>query len=488
MKVLRAHVYPIVALLGTTIAVLFHAPGGMSPDSVFQLSQGRKGVYEDSHPPLMAVVWGWVDALCPGPLGMMIMQTAMIGLAIFIVLKLFPALPNGLRALVFLVVLFWPGHFFLLGVVWKDIATLGAFSLALAVVVRCLANPRDALADWGLVIVVLLLIFYGIAVRLNAVTAAMPIVALLFWQWLPHYTWLPRLAIAASAGVLLSIILFAASLAMNDSIVSKHNHYWQMLAVYDLAGISVRVDENLMPTQIYPRANLPLLKKFYTNRSLIPLTWSSKAFPRLERQNQLRLLRQRWLWAVVAHPFAYLAHRADITSQVVGLTWNEPWVAVYLQGVVPNDLGIPSATAPWRDAVMALAKQYSINSLMFRPWIYLIVCSITLGMAIVLRLQCAPVLVTLSTSSILTFIGLFYSAPSSDYRYSISIVFNTVLACACIACELSSGEIIRDCVARLGRRRARAVPSAGHVCKPYAANLVSLRRFRRLCERRRASR
>src|SRR5262249_35832260 len=63
--------YSLTALLAVAIHILVYRPGYMSGDSVTQLTEGRLGTYNGWHPPIMSWLWGQLDAIVPGPIGML---------------------------------------------------------------------------------------------------------------------------------------------------------------------------------------------------------------------------------------------------------------------------------------------------------------------------------------------------------------------------------------------------------------------------------
>ena len=56
----------LILLAGFVATVAVNWPGHLSYDSILQLLQGRTGVYNTWHPPVMAWLLGLGDALVPG--------------------------------------------------------------------------------------------------------------------------------------------------------------------------------------------------------------------------------------------------------------------------------------------------------------------------------------------------------------------------------------------------------------------------------------
>src|SRR5471030_2264217 len=71
---MKAHIFPVYGTIitgvfifgGFVLALAVNLPGHLSYDSIVQLMQGRTGIYNTWHPPVMAWMLGIADALIPG--------------------------------------------------------------------------------------------------------------------------------------------------------------------------------------------------------------------------------------------------------------------------------------------------------------------------------------------------------------------------------------------------------------------------------------
>lgn len=428
------------------IALAALLPGGMSEDSVEQLKQAREWGFKDSHPPMMAFIWRMVDSIYPGPAGMVVIHIMLIGLAVGILVWRF-RLPLAVKLLAVAVTLFWPGYFFLLGVVWKDIAMLSALLLSLALVEVAPRRPAGLLAALGLII-------YGVAVRHNAAPVAGPILAYALWMmWRTEKHVLLRIAGATVAGGIGVVMIFGANQVITSRLVSTKQHFWQVMAIFDLTGISVRTNQNLVPSEVFPLATMDEIALRYTPTSLVPLTQISKAFPKLyDGDEKLVTLRQAWIDAIWAHPVSYLLHRKEVTRNLLGLVPDEPWNSVYLAGVVPNPLGIPNREPEWSRQVKFYCYSLSHNgSWLYRPWVYLLALLFFVLVAFALRLRTGPFILVLGASALGNTAGLFFVAPAPDFRYSIWVVFGCVLAGAVGALNLAEVSLSEERLAAYRR-------------------------------------
>lgn len=158
----------LVIITGLLTTVVVFAPYYMSPDSVDQLAQGRSGRYGDWHPPVMSWLWGRLDRAVPGPTGMLVFHNLLFwsGLGLWVALVA-PRWNLIVKFLVLLAIGFFPPIFLILSTVWKDVGMAAAFLLALALLLY--AERRRSLAS---LVLSLLVLWYGVAVRHNATMSA----------------------------------------------------------------------------------------------------------------------------------------------------------------------------------------------------------------------------------------------------------------------------------------------------------------------------
>lgn len=67
----------VALVAGWATCLALNWPGWLSPDSVWQLLQGRAGDYDPWHPPVMAWMLGLFDRLSPGPPGFVVFDAAL---------------------------------------------------------------------------------------------------------------------------------------------------------------------------------------------------------------------------------------------------------------------------------------------------------------------------------------------------------------------------------------------------------------------------
>jgi hypothetical protein len=139
----------VIVLIGYGASLWANFPGHFSPDSLWQLTQGRLGVYNEWHPPVMAWLLGLADRFMPGAPLFIVFDGALFfgGLLAFATLEERPrffAVPALALVVASPLVLIYQG------MVWKDVlfadASVAAFAaLAWAGRVWTLRANRSAL-------------------------------------------------------------------------------------------------------------------------------------------------------------------------------------------------------------------------------------------------------------------------------------------------------------------------------------------------------
>ena len=133
-----------ILLAGFGISLAANWPGHLSYDSVMQLWEGRSGLYNNWHPPVMAWLLGNFDLLVPGAALFMVFQAA-LAFGSFIALTGLFSRPSWVAALVAAVAVSMPQLFLYQGIVWKDVlfadAGLAGFT-CLAWAAKLWPHPR----------------------------------------------------------------------------------------------------------------------------------------------------------------------------------------------------------------------------------------------------------------------------------------------------------------------------------------------------------
>jgi hypothetical protein len=313
-----------IALLCAFGYVVAFFPGLMTEDSHAVYAQARAHFYTDGHPPLMGLLWHYLNFIYPGPALMFLLNMALLWMGIYVLMT--RIVPKGWLSYVCLALPFSPHVLASAGFIWKDITfTFGFGLLALVVISHYLRGTR--LSRGGLVLFFALL-FYCSAVKYQG-RFVLPVMlcALMHVQYGGNFTVKSLLRVVCVSAV----VIFGID-GVNHVLVTQRGagtqHFWQCVKVYDLAGISVREKKHLVPSFLkrWPDQTPDDLKKVYcltydylTNFDYSPL--------RLTQSDAERVaLMSAWRSAVWRYPLSYLKHRlyvwsSPLTSEAVGYSW-----------------------------------------------------------------------------------------------------------------------------------------------------------------------
>lgn len=416
-----------VGLLGLAAgwaAFLFVAfPGQFTRDSLDQLNEARGGLISDAHPPLMAVVWRYVDMIVPGTFGMLVLQTGLLLAGLYLV---FRRATNPRVAAVLALAIFWfPPVNAPMMVIWKDSLMAGVCMLGFAL----LLDERRRF--WGVA-----LLCIGCALRYNGLALAFPLIVLLF-----ECCRRGRYPIAVATWVVVLVL----NLAIGSVLTQRKTHYWSSsLGLMDLSGTlcfdqrrysDAELEELLAGTELRIHSNIEAqMCKLHGSSSLVRLIhrerglWPAPASGTATTPEPRRIAVERaWKRIVPARPRAYLAYRLSVFFRILSfgappwgmVTPTTPLVTRSEHDLHLRDSAIHSA---WIRASTWVAE----STPLFRPWLFLFVA---IGLLAFTRRR---EIVALLLSGIALELSLLVLAVSPDYRYSHWLVLSTCVSAALI--------------------------------------------------------
>lgn len=366
----------ITAVLSLLVTLFLFYPGFMSTDSFVQLQEARSGVYSGFHPPLMGVIWGWFDAIIPGPFGMLLFHAAMYWLSVFLLIRLlFPL--TILTPFLILLVGFFPPLFAVLSTVWKDVS-LGT-SLFLAFAFLLYGEMKKPNWKWTLLLTQPLL-FYALSVRHNAAPAVFS-----FELWfatilirdfkLKRYQRVSYSLCIFMAGTL---VFFGLSSAVTNYLVhQKLSSQGSMILYHDLIGISVRTGKQYLPEFTFPGDEKYLepvdLEPVYTPSS-IDMAYKDlggnqgRKLKGVDEGWKFTPMLQAWWKAVHENPLTYLRHRTDLFVANV-LNFRHRTIFAFMTAVPENSLGVSSAQPRYQYYLMAIFWRLS-QTFLFHGYLY----------------------------------------------------------------------------------------------------------------------
>ena len=409
----------IIAACGFMLCVTVFYPGYMSPDSVDQLNQARMWNFSDIHPPMMSAIWSVADKIIAGPFGMLLLHNAIFwgAAALFwratwrtsvllgLSLTLFPFMPQVLA---------------LLSSIWKDIGLGAALFMASAL----LYTSRQANSKLSL-FAALPFLAYGYSVRWNAAPALLP---LCLWAGMIACRALPFLERRARGlkimpvvcGVFLFLCLSGVVLVSTRVLTGGRTMYpSQQVMLYDLAAISLARGESLFPRYISERENfsLQLISERYNSGWVNQLIYAEPV-PLIISVNAADIsdLRASWRQAVAGNKLAYLKHRWNVFSTLLGFNTVDVWMSFN-----PSDGYNPREYRRPRGSVNRALTSYFFcfsNSLLFRGFFCFLIFAGLIYFSLRSKIRGDMEFVcVLSMSGLLYIVAYFFVTPSSEYRY-----------------------------------------------------------------------
>jgi hypothetical protein len=288
------------------VIVLGFYPGIMTPDSDAQLTMARSWQFIDWHPPIFSVIWRPLDAIVPGPAGMLVLFAFCYCLA-FYLFAIRLAASSRTVAWIACLLAVSPLTINFAGVIWKDVMMAVSFLLAI-----CAALNRErgfAVIAAGCVLVVI-----GVMSRHNALLAAPVIFYMLFWG--SDVASIPRTIGRLAAAAMLAAIAYVVANSVLTSVLNvRATHALSSLLVFDLVALSAKLKTNLLPgTWTEPEA-AKIISECYEPRWWDRI-WLSCGYvmERLMAENNWPVLYRTWFAEVAKHPLLYIEHRLQFLA------------------------------------------------------------------------------------------------------------------------------------------------------------------------------
>jgi hypothetical protein len=432
------------AILGASFlfCVAVNAPGHLSYDSILQLLQGRLGLYNSWHPPVMAWLLGLGDAVVPGPGLFAVFEAALAFGALAGVLAV--AGRAGWTAVAVLALAaVSPQLLIYQGVVWKDV--LFADAMAAGFVALALAAASRGWPRWGAAGMSLVLLTLAGLARQNGIVVLPFAAAAVGWIAAREGRTRWRAA-AVGAGALAALLLCVAGgnalLALRSDGEPAAVEQFRLLQIYDLAGAIAREpgfplaamddDDPQMADALHANA-----ARLYTPMRNDPLMSAPAMHGPLGTLDE-DALNADWRTLVTQHPWLYLKIRAADFG----------WVAFTPDIVAcrPIFTGIEGPAAelkalgitPRRDGRDLALERYG-KAFMWTPVLsHIPFALIALGGIVVLlrRRRGADIAMAAMLGGALTFGASFLPiAISCDYRYLYALDLAAIAAALYLACD-----------------------------------------------------
>lgn len=380
-------------------------PGGMTPDSFAQFQQSLSTHFESHHPPIMAMLWSIFHYIYPGPQTMLFFHLILIYASSLV---LFISDATNKYRYIYILIPILPMIMSVSGFIWKDVGYGVSYIFVFAVCVYYLLNNHKNMPIY-LFLILLLLIFYGTAVKFLAKFVLFPIVFLLVSVYLVKQTIINKIIIAT---ILSLLIVITSSFVIRY--YAKDDYGSQVPRLFDLVGIAVNIDsESVFPDYLinHPDYNFEEIKSTY-HPSLC-----SFVYPRSENEQELKDLQVAFWYGIQKYPIPFIKHR------IANFNWIMKRGSIHdAFGNIDDRFDIQSFHKFKSQNLQKLAKQYmsfypkrlTVNYTSFSMLFLYILCMI------ILRHYSSPGLFVLKCSisiCLLHLVALFFTAHASDYRF-----------------------------------------------------------------------
>lgn len=426
----------LVGCAAAAFSVCFYFPGYLSYDSAFQFWQVRTNEFSNQSPVVMTALWRAVHMLWASPASMLTLH--FIAYWAGLVLLALQFWQRSLPRIAFILgVGFLPPAFVIMGHLWTDASLIASMTLAFGLTVTGLVRRRRFWLALALPAIV-----YSGSVRHNSLLAIIPLAVL--WSQGVLLCATRRAAAPASAfavsGLALLVVAgtFGFSSALDRALTRERVSAWTMVALWDLAGISVRADTMAIPAFARtPGLTLDDLRQQYTPLVNVPV-FVPKEHVRHgfdeERYSdeELKALRNAWVAAVAAHPLSYAAHRRDLVFNLFGRRDGGLEGLFFVPMVVPLKDNPPPEAPIWNLRDRFVTQVRAIRGwAIFMPAIYLALAALVAVRAWPRRHSFPGNLaLALAASGLLLALPLTIAAPSAGFRYCGWLFVSSVIAAA----------------------------------------------------------
>ncbi|MCB1582138.1 MAG: hypothetical protein R3E90_05640 [Marinicella sp.] len=443
VKLLAPYVLASVSALILQSYIFY--PGYMSFDSAYQYSQVISGEWNNISPIVMVGLWTLTDAVIPGPGGLFLLFQilSLAGLTLFVFSL---SINQWFKFILLFLIFFWPFNLMIMPHLWKDVGLMSLLFLAIGSLNTYRHNGRTISFVLALTALIIASMF-----RFESIFYLTPLIFYLLSLWFSHHnksTNKAKLTFLTSLVILTSLASTQVITKLSDS---KKIALWQTVALWDMARVSIKVQQLLLPGfttgEGMTLEDLSRANTSWTNTHLFSKTQSGVnsglGYPYSNEQNKTLL--NSWLNMILSYPVAYLSHRAEVSNELLRINDAEKKpVDIYYtrkqiyfsDGHTLNDSSINLTITKWVNK--------HLNDFYFMGWFY---CLIQFVLLVVMffRKQSANrmLIMALSSSGLLSVLALTFVAPSAEQRYLIWLVNSTLLASSLVLRQKQ--EFHKDC-------------------------------------------
>lgn len=320
------------------------------------------------------------------------------------------------------------------GYIIKDVHMAFAWLLAFSMMFYAKVHVRK-MKRWE-VLIVLVLLIYGMWVRINALPGALPLFYLLAALQFKHRS-IIKTAVTAACICLVSV--FAIMVLQNKVIKPTKQYAEAKLYLQDLSGIYVKTGQNVFPSFLYQNAEFDTayIRAHFSTASFDHIWWNKDNKHIFVLPDSIAVLQKAWLNAISKHPLTYLHNRYDGYLYFLRVKKRtDVYFDYYWYTVQPSEFNFHEPGNRVFRKMKELMKAQGRMPYM-KPWFWLLLNILLLVPAFFVKGQriFLPLLLLLLSPLLYLLPQFFVYQIDTDFRY---FYWN------CIACTLSG--IILICV------------------------------------------
>lgn len=438
--------------------MLAHWPGRLNLDTLGTLRMVRGDESLHDHWSLLPT-WWWRQAyeiVGAGPAVALALQTVTLAAGLYLVQR--AAFGRIASATIASLLMLAPPTFGFVGLVGRDAWFVSSCVLAagLAVAATRWTHRR---ARMGAVTVGTLAAAVAIAARTNGFTAAcVPLIGLAYSSLVllsgraPLLSRPPRWAVAGTVGVAATAFLLFGTLTLTSASRDRVAHPQIYTYLYDLGYLTLTGGRRLIPTlprEAQPVQTVAEVRDRWRPTTSIYMRW----FPERGDEMGLRLfytdaeterLATAWRSAIRADPLSYLRGRFGLWRRQIGIG-HTPGYAMIL-ATPANPIGYRDAAFPvLSDAAVGYASLWGSGrdpetrggGPLHHAWIYLLACAVGALLALPRFPPAVRMAATLPLAGIGLQVGLFFLAPSVQFRYELLTVYAGLASLTLLAASVN---------------------------------------------------
>jgi len=427
----------IFALVLALLGVFIFFPGAMSGDSVDQWRQVQTpDQIGNWFPPIMVYLWILINKITYGPQGMLVFHYVFYFFSIYIFGKVFINKLSNRWIYIFFIGMF-PPIFFLTGVIWKDVSLLVGIAMSIALLLLFEKTRKKLFLIFSLIFFV-----YGISVRHNGLICSVPYSCYLVSLLLKKDIGCRSYYFCLSVFIMIICFFMTSTFLSNYKVkdVWKTYHFENAVFLWDLWGMSIELDENIIPSYVFNEKSQDLgvdtLKNYYNSQSnsiIFLMQFLTKK--RFKKDFPNTQFKKDFVKAIIKHPVAYIKVRGRFTLYMLG----------YRLPIQPFIFRVPrfdkkhylyrfskglEFSNPEVIAVADKAAKYLFyNTPLWRVWIYIVLALLQ----VIILVFCNRDKRDKKGLLLILSVGLIYwlpypiISPATDFRFSNLTIFCSVL-------------------------------------------------------------